>query len=428
MKVLMFGWEFPPIRTGGLGTACHDLCKGLSNQACKITFVMPSAPNSSPDFVRLVGIPHLEMKPVSSLLSPYQTINSYNRAWNSSSEKSLYGEHLLEEVKRFTAGAANLAKSIPHDIIHCHDWMTYGAGIAATKASGKPLVTHVHAIEQDRTAGHPNPEIEHFEKQGLDAASAIIANSIWTRNNILRSYNVNPNNVHVVHWGIAKNNPAYHTNYKSPLTKTQKMVVYAGRMTVQKGPDYFVAAAKLVAEKYKNASFLMVGGGDMLASCIQNVASLGLQDRFLFTGAVPQEQVYKAFQTADLFVMPSVSEPFGLVALEALKNGAPVLLSKQSGVAEVVTHCLTADFWDVKDIASKILGVLNHKPLWESLKQNGTKEVEKFNLDDPARKVMDVYDRLLREKTYIPEEVKSQKQLAGSRMFHVQSTKKELFR
>lgn len=166
----------------------------------------------------------------------------------------------------------------------------------------------------------------------------------------------------------------------------------------------------------------------MLASCIQNVASLGLQDRFLFTGAVPQEQVYKAFQTADLFVMPSVSEPFGLVALEALKNGAPVLLSKQSGVAEVVTHCLTADFWDVKDIASKILGVLNHKPLWESLKQNGTKEVEKFNLDDPARKVMDVYDRLLREKTYIPEEVKSQKQLAGSRMFHVQSTKKELFR
>jgi len=391
LKVLMFGWEFPPFKSGGLGTACYGLTKGLARNGCEVTFVMPVTPEGAKArFVKLIGAGNnVRIRKVDSLLKAYQTSESYEDGYlyTPSNLKKVYGKNLFAEVQRYSVLAKKIAKEEEHDIIHSHDWMTYRAGINAKKATKKPLIVHLHATEFDRTGGHPDGRISHIEWLGLKEADKIITNSEYTKKNIIKHYKVPADKIEVVHWGIDDVDVPH---FDSPLKK-DKIVLFLGRVTLQKGPDYFIEVAKKVLQYEPDTKFIIAGDGDMLPRIINRAAELGITDRVIFTGSLTGDDVHKAFSTADLYVMPSVSEPFGLVALESLKNGTPVLISKQSGVAEVLKHALKVDFWDINEMANKIVGVLRYNAIKEELRERGMHEVQKFNLDDPARKVRQIY-------------------------------------
>ncbi len=394
LKVLMFGWEFPPFKSGGLGTACYGLTKGLARNGCEVTFVMPVTPEGAKaKFVKLIGAGNnVKLRRVDSLLSAYQTSEGYEEGYTyiPTSLKRVYGKNLFAEVQRYAVLAKRIAREEEHDVIHAHDWMTYQAGINAKKASKKPLVVHLHATEFDRTGGTPDGRISHIEWQGLKEADRIIANSEYTKKNIIKHYRIPADKIDVVHWGI---DDVDVPQFDTPLKK-DNIVLFLGRVTLQKGPDYFIEVAKKVLEYEPDTKFVIVGDGDMLPRIINRAAELGITDKVIFTGALSGDDVHKAFKTADIYVMPSVSEPFGLVALESLKNGTPVIISKQSGVAEVLKHALKVDFWDINEMTNKIVGVLRHSALKDDLREHGVHEVQKFNLDEPARKVMDIYRRV----------------------------------
>ncbi|MEM4253953.1 MAG: glycosyltransferase family 4 protein [Candidatus Woesearchaeota archaeon] len=401
LRVLMFGWEFPPFKTGGLGTACYGLTKGLARNNVQVTFVMPVAPeDAKAEFVKLIGAnqfaKNIKTIPVPSMLAPYQTAEQYEEDYAPLSTKGFYGKNIYAEAKRFARIGKTIAKKERHDVIHAHDWMTYEAGIEAKKTSGKPLVVHIHATEFDRTADNPNHYIAHKEYEGLKAADIIIANSNLTKNNVIKHYKIPEHKIRVVHWGIEEDSPEYHTNYKSPLNKKSKVVLFLGRITIQKGPDYFIEVAKKVSEFEPNTLFVIAGDGDMMPRIINRAHEIGIADKTIFTGFLQGPDVHKAFQMADVYVMPSVSEPFGLVALESLKNKTPVIVSKQSGVSEVLKHCLKTDFWDINKMTDMIVSVLRHKELQEELRENGHSESNKFNLNEPAKRVKAIYEEVTR--------------------------------
>ena len=288
-----------------------------------------------------------------------------------------------------------------HDLIHAHDWMAYSAGINAKKISGKPLVCHIHATEFDRTGGNPNHHISHREYEGLNAADLIIANSEFTKQNVVKHYAINPEKIKVVHWGIDSENPHYNMDYRNKLSDHDKVVLFLGRVTLQKGPDYFIQTAKKVLDYAPDTKFVMAGTGDMLPRMIEKSAELGISHRMLFTGFLEGKDVHKAFQMADLYVMPSVAEPFGIVALESIKNGTPILISKQSGVSEVVTNALKTDFWDTDEMANKIVASLKYEDMYGELKSNVTREASKFNLDTPAKKTIEAYNQVLNNYQFL---------------------------
>ena len=406
MKILMFGWEFPPFKSGGLGTACYDLTKGLSRQGVEVIFVMPHAPDDADsDYVKIVGCNEfsdkIKIKRIKSKLKPYLTSEQYNlsvepgsRFTNNSGH--VYGNNLYEEVERYSIAAKFIADKEDFDVIHAHDWMTYQAGINVKKKSGKPLVVHMHATEFDRTGGNPNMIISHLEYTGLKNADIIIANSEYTKQNVIKHYNIDPEKIVVIHWGIDNDNPFFNIGYTPKLKQgNEKIILSLGRITVQKGIDCLVKAAKKVLEYEKNVKFVIVGEGDMLDTIIGMTVDYGISDKFIFTGWLKGKDVYKAFKMADIFIMPSVSEPFGLVALEAMRCGTPVMISKSSGASEVMNHVFKVDFWDTDKMADKIINFIRYNELEEDIRENSNKESFKFNLDIPAKKCIDVYKGVL---------------------------------
>ena len=398
MKVLMFGWEFPPKNTGGLGTACYGLTKNLSEQA-DITLVLPKY-NGNHSFLNKVisGDVKINVKKrkISSLLVPYLTKESYDKKYQQHISKNKnqnedYGENLFEEVKRFAKNSSNIALTEEFDVIHAHDWMTFEAGIIAKKRSGKPLVVHVHATEYDRTGGNGvNPYVYNLEKKGMKKADKVITVSNFTKNKVIENYGINPEKIKVVHNGVELE--TYNGNI--PSIGNKKIVLFLGRLSLQKGPDYFIEAAKKISEKKDNVLFVVTGKGDMKHDMIKKAADLGIGDKVLFTGFV--DDVRKVYSMADVYVMPSVSEPFGLTPLESLTNGTPVIISKQSGVSEVLNHCLKVDFWDIDNLTNKVLSVLRYKELHSCLKRNGKKDIEKITWKKASKKCMEVYKEIMR--------------------------------
>lgn len=404
MKVLMFGWEFPPFNSGGLGTACFGLTKGLSNHNKDVIFVLPKAyPNMDADFVKLVSADvekGLTKIGINSLIKGYMTNSDY-KEFNRTVLKSknpkhtkIYGEDLYEEVYRYAVNAKLIAENEKFDVIHAHDWLTYEAGINAKKASGKPLVIHVHATEFDRTGDNPNQYVYDIERRGMHEADSIIAVSQLTKDRIVEHYNVPAEKVSVVHNAVEFNENRFNPE-TFQIKENNKIVLFLGRITIQKGPDYFLYAAKKALEHDPNITFIIAGSGDMETFIIEKAAELGISDKVLFTGFLRGQEIDKAYQMADLYVMPSVSEPFGITPLEAMRNNTPVIISKQSGVSEVLTHCLKVDFWDINQLVNKMLGVLKYQELHESLQHNGSQEVKKFNWDIPAKKCIDVYEKTI---------------------------------
>ena len=426
MRVLMFGWEFPPHITGGLGTACYGLTKGLSRHDTKIIFVVPKAYGDENQEVASIrnasGIPfdltdeeykvyweHIKYLEVGSNIIPYVSPEYFSRATEETVKtgeefksnvfsrnyefSGSYGKNLMEEVARYALIASALAMKENFDIIHAHDWLTYPAGIAAKRSSGKKLVVHMHATEFDRTGGNVNQQVYDIERQGMEEADAVITVSNLTRNIVIEKYGIPPDKVFTVHNAVDTGSMK---NYNSSNKHfDEKLVTFLGRITFQKGPDYFVEAAYKVLQKDSNVRFAMAGSGDMLLKMIKRAAQLRIADKFHFTGFLKGNDVDHIFSMSDVFVMPSVSEPFGIVPLEAMRSSVPVIISKQSGVAEVLHHALKVDFWDIDAIADAIYGLCHYDGLSKMFKKYGKQEVENLKWEDAALKVIQVYNKIL---------------------------------
>ncbi|MFA5796924.1 MAG: glycosyltransferase family 4 protein [Candidatus Woesearchaeota archaeon] len=409
-RVLMFGWEFPPFFSGGLGTACYGLTKGLAQNNIHVTFVMPQGPpDLKAEFVDLIvasnlksqkSIDSVNFRPVDSILTPYLSETAYTTEYERHFQKlsehtlsgKLYGKNIYEEVYRFSRIAGIIAGEESFDIIHCHDWMTFPAGIQAKRKSGKPLIVQIHATEFDRSGniGGINQYVYDIERTGMHAADHIIAVSQFTKNILTTYYDIPEDKVTVIHNAVDFFDSE---ECAKPVTIThaEKIVLFLGRITLQKGPDYFIEAAKKVLDFDPHVTFIVAGSGDMEAKIIQRVAELGIGRKVLFAGFLTGRDVDLAYKMADLYVMPSVSEPFGITPLEALRNGTPVIISKQSGVSEVLKNALKVDFWDVDELANKIISVLNYRALHHELQLHGLLEVKTFTWNTPAQKCIALY-------------------------------------
>ncbi|NLH24357.1 MAG: glycosyltransferase family 4 protein [Bacteroidales bacterium] len=428
MKVLMFGWEFPPHISGGLGTACDGLTRGLAKHQVRVLFVMPSASgDEDQSAVRIINasdvtafqtrkearelLEKVQFLKVTSNLIPYLGPDEFEeqvdlereKEWNefriSFGQKfkfsGKYGSNLMEEVMRYSLVASAIARQNEFDVIHAHDWLTYMAGIAAKRVSGKPLVVHVHATEFDRSGENINTQVYDLEKRGMEAADRVIAVSNLTRNIVINNYHIDPSKVFTVHNAVD-----FSTVENREITRgvPEKIVTFLGRITFQKGPEYFIEAAYKVLQKTKDVRFVMAGSGDLFNRAIRRVAKLGISSHFHFTGFLRGEDVKNMFAYSDVYVMPSVSEPFGISPLEAMKANVPTIISKQSGVAEVLHHAIKVDFWDVNALADAIYGLLTYPALSAMTVRCGLEEVNALKWDNAALKVKQIYESVTEEK------------------------------
>ena len=428
MKVLMLGWEFPPFISGGLGTACYGLTRAMSSLGAQITFVLPRAipaeysghvklasSSSSP---RVAGADvfgdecfnNVVFRSIASSLEPYHNGQSYEervgRQWADAHASLLpaelresgggaggdqYGSNLYAEVHRYAGVALGVAREEEFDVVHAHDWMTYPAAMAIAKATQKPLVVHIHSTEFDRSGENVNQVVYDIERAGLHCADRVMAVSELTRQIVLERYGVPAEKTRVVYNAIEQGENGIIADTQKG-TKDEQVVLFLGRITMQKGPEYFLQAAKRVLEVVGEVKFVMAGSGDMMRASIELAAELGIGHKVLFTGFLTGPDVDRIFRMADVFVMPSVSEPFGLVPLEALRNDVPVIISKQSGVSEVLKHALKVDFWDTEEMANQIVAVLRHRALQSTLREHGNFEVRRFCWADAAQQCLDIYE------------------------------------
>ena len=428
----MFGWEFPPHIAGGLGTACYGMTRGLARNGVEVVFVMPRAYGDEDQrFVRVVNASDVEtigtrdhefseelLEKVSfihidSNMLPYISPEEYaayhdefvrsgrTHEWTDVWKQRYtfsgkYGANLMEEVARYAMVAAQVAKDLEgqFDVIHAHDWLTYFAGIAAKRVSGKPLVVHMHATEFDRSGENINRRVYAIEKAGMQAADRVIAVSELTRRIVIGKYGIPVDKVVTVHNAVRFGESEEAVPERAVK---DKVVTFLGRITYQKGPDYFVEAAAKVLQRVSDVRFVMAGSGDLMNHVVRRVAQLGIADRFHFTGFLKGGEVQRMFRLSDVYVMPSVSEPFGISPLEAMRSGVPVIISRQSGVAEVLDYAIKVNYWDVDALADAIYGLLTYPALGRMFASKGLEEVTGLKWTNAAAKIKTVYETVVAE-------------------------------
>lgn len=428
----MFGWEFPPHIAGGLGTACYGMTRGLARNGVEVVFVMSRAYGDEDQrFVRVVNASDVEtigtrdhefseelLEKVSfihidSNMLPYISPEEYaayhdefvrsgrTHEWTDVWKQRYtfsgkYGANLMEEVARYAMVAAQVAKDLEgqFDVIHAHDWLTYFAGIAAKRVSGKPLVVHMHATEFDRSGENINRRVYAIEKAGMQAADRVIAVSELTRRIVIGKYGIPAEKVVTVHNAVRFGESE---DAVPERAVKDKVVTFLGRITYQKGPDYFVEAAAKVLQRVPDVRFVMAGSGDLMNHVVRRVAQLGIADRFHFTGFLKGGEVQRMFRLSDVYVMPSVSEPFGISPLEAMRSGVPVIISRQSGVAEVLDYAIKVNYWDVDALADAIYGLLTYPALGRMFASKGLEEVTGLKWTNAAAKIKTVYETVVAE-------------------------------
>ncbi len=417
MKALMFGWEFPPHILGGLGTASYGLTRGMAQQPdLQLTFVIPK-PHGDEDqsFLKIIGacnVPvvwkdnswdHVNNR-IGHLMHPdeyfwlrngirYDYSRIYTNDLGCIDFSGRYPDNLIEEISNYEAVASVLAHQMEFDIIHSHDWLTYPAGVFAKHISGKPLVIHVHATDFDRSRGQVNPTVYAIEKRGMDTADHIITVSDLTRKIVIEKYHQDPRKVTTVHNAVE---PLHDADSFTKTERRDKVVTFLGRITMQKGPEYFVEAAHRVLQKTTGVRFVMAGSGDMMNAMIDLAAKRGIADKFHFTGFLKGRQVHEMLAESDVYIMPSVSEPFGISPLEAMQVGTPSIISKQSGCAEILSHAIKTDYWDIDAMADAIYGIVKYPAMYKSLRELGRDEVNNIRWYDSGLKVRDIYDSVMR--------------------------------
>jgi glycogen(starch) synthase len=406
MRVLTFGWEFPPSKNGGLGVACYGLTKELLKKGVEVIFVLPKTQNTMgdarflfADHERLIKVVHTEasIRPYLQADSVVNTIIGYDKK----GDPIIRSRTIFEEVHRFAHQAALIAQDEEFDVIHAHDWTSYLAGVAAKVASGKPLILHVHATSFDQAAGeNVDPAIYKIEKECFAFADKVVTVSGYTKNVVVNKHHIPEEKVEVVHNGCDTDEPERLPPALTELKRQgKKIVLYHGRISIQKGVDYFVNAARLVVNSDPNVIFVISGSGDMCTQVIEQVGAMGLSENVLFAGALWEDDRDRMYQCADLVVMPSVSEPFGLVPLEALQHGTPSVISKQSGVAEVLTHVLKVDFWDIEEMANQILSSLRYPVIRQQMVKEGKCQMRTMSWNQAAQKVRHIYKNLVQYVT-----------------------------
>jgi len=411
----MLGWEFPPFFAGGVGIVCNELCGALNQLGTDITFIMPSGPSDIYDNISVVDSKKpkfkiivanntrigqsVKVRKIDSPLTAYAGFDEYAKTYekilkrSQQGKKPLYGKNLLEEVNRFAKQVQLIVQDEDYDVIHAQDWVTYPAAIALKKLTGKPLVVHVHITEFDKSGGvHADSRIYKIEKEGMDYADKVIVVSNKIKDRCIKQYFIDPNKISVVHNAAT---PMGETSYRNKISSKDKIVLFAGRITLQKGPDYFVEAAKKVLEKRKDVKFVMAGTGDMLPKMIEMAADLGIANNFIFTGFYTRQEADILFDMADVCVMPSISEPFGVIPFEAQMKNTPTIISKQTGISEILKHTLTVDFWDTDDIANKILALLQYSALHKEIQDKGYLEAKSATWTIPASKCLNIYQELI---------------------------------
>lgn len=398
-KILTFGWDYPPKRNGGLGVACYGLTRELLAADVEVIFVLPRTQSTTgPGRFIFADITWSDVVyEVPAMIEPYQASHSQVYVTDALGNRIPTGKTLLDEVYQFARQARAIATAETFDVIHAHDWTSYLAGVVAKEVSGKPLILHVHATSFDQAAGdNVDPAMYAVETQGFAAADVVVAVSEFTKRLLIEKFGVPAEKIEVIHNGTDTfDPPRYEPALRHHTEAGYKVVLYHGRITIQKGVDYFVQAAKRVLEVEPNTLFVISGWGDMQPQIIDLVGSLGLSQNVIFAGALWEEERDQMYQTAHLVVMPSVSEPFGLVPLEALQHGTASLISKQSGVAEVMPHVLKADFWDVEEIANQIVAALRYPVLKQQLVLEGRQQLHILSWRYVARKVKALYQRLV---------------------------------
>lgn len=417
MKALMFGWEFPPHILGGLGTASYGLTKGMWECGdMDITFVIPKpfgdeerhfaniiGASQTPIAWRDVSREYVENR-IGKMMDPdlYFRLRDHIYAdFNYMRTNDLgciefsgrYPDNLLEEINNYSIVAGVIARTIPCDVIHSHDWLTYPAGIHAKQVTGKPLVIHVHATDYDRSRGNVNPTVFAIERDGMNQADHIITVSNLTRQTVIEKYGIDPAKVTTVHNAVTPLSEEY-LNVQVEKPK-DKIVTFLGRITMQKGPEYFVETAAKVLKNNHNVRFVMAGSGDMMDKMINLAAERGIADRFHFPGFQKGKQVYEMLKASDVYVMPSVSEPFGISPLEAMQMGVPSIISKQSGCAEILNNVIKTDYWDVDAMADAIYSIVTYPAMHRQLSEDGLAEVNQITWDKAGRKVIDIYNKVL---------------------------------
>lgn len=431
MRVLMFGWEFPPHIAGGLGTACYGIVKGLAYNGVQTLFVMPSASgDEDQSAARIISASDVPVESVGSTVDefldkvkfvrigsnmiPYvdpeefhEMVESERRLQSENLTKCIgtkfrfsgrYGSNLMEEVAHYAmvGGTIAMEHKDEFDIIHAHDWLTYLAGIAAKELTGKPLVVHVHATSFDRgTEDQIDSRVYDIEKRGMMAADKVIAVSDLTRNIVINKYGIAPEKVVTVHNAVDFSG---RENVKVERGVRDKVVTFLGRITFQKGPEYFIEAAAKVLKRTKGVRFVMAGSGDMMNRCIRHVAKLGISDRFHFTGFLRGAEVQKMFAMSDVYIMPSVSEPFGISPLEAMRSNVPAIISNQSGAAEVLKYAFKVDFWDVDAMADDIYALLKYPALADFAAREGYEEVNRLKWNIATAKLKNIYESVVNNK------------------------------
>ncbi len=430
MRVLMFGWEFPPHIAGGLGTACYGIVKGLAHNGVQTMFVMPSASGdedrSAADIINASEIPvevsstmnvddfldKVQFVHIGTNMVPYLDPAEFHSLVEEDRKRQVrdfsihygqtykfsgkYGSNLMEEVARYAmvGGTIAMTHKGEFDVIHAHDWLTYMAGIAAKRLSGKPLVVHVHATSFDRSSDNNiDTRVYDIEKRGMEAADRVITVSDLTRNIVITKYGIDPSKVVTVHNAVDFSG---RSEIQVERGVKEKVVTFLGRITFQKGPEYFIETAAKVLKKCKNVRFVMAGSGDMMNRSIRQVARLGISDRFHFTGFLRGAEVQKMFALSDVYVMPSVSEPFGISPLEAMRSGVPSVISRQSGAAEVLKYAFKVDFWDVDAMADEIYALLQYPALADFASKYGYDEVNTLKWNNAAAKIKSVYESVIK--------------------------------
>lgn len=416
MNALMFGWEFPPHILGGLGTASYGLTQGMSLQGdMRITFVLPH-PQGDEDqsFLHIIGANRVPIvykdntwEHVNDRIGKYMHPDEYFHLRDNIRYdfrrigtddlgcvdfSGRYPENLMEEISNYEAVASVVAHAGGFDIIHSHDWLTYPAGIFAKHISGKPLVIHVHATDFDRSRGKVNPQVYAIERRGMDEADHIICVSNLTRQTVIEKYGQNPDKVSTVHNAVE---PLKNRHEFEKRERKDKVVTFLGRITMQKGPEYFVEAADRVLQKTKNVRFVMAGSGDMMNQMIHLAASKNIVDRFHFTGFLRGRDVTEMLSESDVYIMPSVSEPFGISPLEAMQVGTPTIVSKQSGCAEILNNAIKIDYWDIDAMADAIHAIVTYPAMYKTLHEEGEREVNNITWEAAGRKVRAIYDKVL---------------------------------
>ncbi len=433
----MLGWEFPPFISGGLGTACYGLTRAMGQLGTEIVFVLPHSVKSTfSTHVRLMGaqlgcqspstiqcepeeLSNVTFRSIDAEIYPYaqhaQEITAVGQVGMPSAQSTTHHGHsapilegtsvranhmqagsgdnytgdLFEQINRYAESVCRIARQEQFEIIHAHDWMTYQAGAEVARLSKKPLVVHVHSTEFDRNGQFVDQRIYDIEHMGMHVSERVIAVSNFTKRICMKHYAVPCQKVQVVHNAVNElGNKSNHSSTK----KGDKVVLFLGRLTMQKGPQYFVAVARKVLEKLENVKFIMAGSGNLLTETIELAARMGIGHKVLFAGFLQGPDVSRVFRMADVYVMPSVSEPFGIAPLEAIGHDVPAIISKQSGVSEVLEHVLKVDFWDIDEMANKIIALLKHPALHQALRRNGALEVRKLSWIGAARKCVDIYD------------------------------------